>query len=302
MDNMQEKNDKKWAETKQRGSGFGLSIVYFFFRVFGYKGLRFVLFFVVFYYTLTTPKLKKYLKEYYLLATGEFNFFIYYKHIYTFALVLADRLFSKRYLSRYQIDIHNPEILNLEDSGMIFLSSHIGDWTLGGNVWTQENIPINMVMEDITKKSIKSFEKSIKDKKINEMRVIDLSEGQISVALKIAKALQNKEIVAMMADRYLSVSASIPVSFLGREIKINRNPFEVAYNRKVPLAAIFTLRSGTYKYDSFYYTISPFDKGAPKKEAIANAAQKYADLVQIIVKKYPNQWFNHYDFFETQSS
>lgn len=297
MSKMQDTDDKKWIKTKQRGSGVGVFIVYLFFRIFGYLGLYVVLFFVVLYFTITTLKLKKYIKEYYLLNTGKFNFFIYYKHIYTFALVVSDRMFSKRYLSRYQISIHNIKLIDLENNGIIFLSSHIGDWALGGNVLTQKNVPINIVMEEITKKSIQSFEKSIKDEKINEMKIIDLSEGQIAVAFKIAKALQNKEIVAMMADRYLSLPASIPVEFLGKKIRINKNPFEVAYNRKVPLVAIFTLRVGTYKYDSFYYTLTPFDYSMPKKDAISNVAQKYADLMEKIVKKYPNQWFNHYDYF-----
>ena len=206
----------KREKIKQRGSGFGISIVYLFFRMFGYKGLHFILFFVVFYYTLTTPKIKNYLKEYYLLNTGKFNFCIYYKHIYTFALVFADRILSKRFFSKYHVENINTGVIPM-DQGAIFLFSHIGDWTISGRNPIRRKVLINMVMHEVVKKSIKKFSKSIQDETLPTINVIDLQEGPINVAVKIANALQNKEIVGMMADRYLSQEGAQEVVFFGKK-------------------------------------------------------------------------------------
>lgn len=280
----------------QRGNGFGLYIVYLFFRIFGYVGLRIVLGFVVLYFVLTTPTLKKALRRYYLLSTGKFNFAIYYRHLYTFALVFSDRFLSKRFLSRYHIQTHNAHVVNLEN-GSLFLFSHIGDWSMCGLVPTQKNVPINIVMHEVIKESIQEFAKSIEDESLPSMKVIDLSEGAIQVAVKIAKAFQNREIVAMMADRIVHQEGGVSVDFLGQTVRINKNPFEVAFNRNVPMIALFSLREDDYRYNSYYHALSPFDKTLSKEEAISRKAQEYATLLEFYVRHYPDQWFNHYDFF-----
>jgi predicted LPLAT superfamily acyltransferase len=285
----------------QRGNGFGLYIVYLFFRFFGYIGLHLVLGFVVFYFVITTPTLKRYLRHYYLLCTGKFNFFIYYRHIYTFALVFSDRFLSKRFLSRYHIETHNAHVVNLE-KGALFLFSHIGDWSMCGLVPTQKNVPINVVMHEAIKESIQEFAKSITDDSLPQMKVIDLSEGAIQIAIKIAKAFQNREIVAMMADRIVSQESGVDVHFLGRTVRINKNPFEVAYNRDVPMIALFSLRAKDYYYNSYYHALSPFEKTLSKEDSISQKAQEYATLLEHYVREHPDQWFNHYDFFGTETS
>lgn len=286
---------------KQRGSGTGLFIVYLFFRLFGYSGLRFVLFFVVLYFSLTTPSLKRYLREYYLLCTGKFNHKIYYQHLYTFALVFADRFLSKKFPERYHVTAQNEKPYLSDSKGVLFLFSHVGDWSTCGLLPSQRNVPINIVMQEVVKESIQSFEKSIEGESVNKMNVIDLSEGAIAVAVRVAKAFQNGEIVAMMADRFLTKEGSIPVTFFGRKILMNKNPFEVAYNRKVPLIALLSMRESDYHYNAYYYWLTPYDRTLPKEEAIVLAAQEYADILEKVVREHPDQWFNHYDFFAPHS-
>ena len=166
-----------------------------------------------------------------------------------------------------------------------------------GLVTAKKNIPINIVMKEVVKESIQDFSKAIEDPTLPTINVIDLNQGTISVAVQIAKALQNYEIVAMMTDRLLHPEGGVKVTFLGRSIQINKNPFEVAYNRNVPIVAVFSLRMDDYCYNVYYYRLDPFDITLLKEEAIAITAQKYADLLEKMVRDYPDQWFNHYDFF-----
>lgn len=285
---------------KQRGSGAGLFIVYLFFRLFGYLGLRFILFFVVFYFSITTPSIKRYLREYYLLCTGTFNYRIYYQHLFMFALVFADRFLSKKFAKRYSITAKNDKpYLTDASKGVLFLFSHVGDWSTCGLLPSQKNVPINIVMQEAIKESIQGFGKFIEGESANTLNVIDLSEGPIAVAIQVARAFQNGEIVAMMADRFLTKASSVPVTFLGKTILMNKNPFEVAYNRKVPLIALLSLREADYHYNAYYYWLTPYDRTLPKEEAIAQVAQEYAGILEKVVKKHPDQWFNHYDFFAT---
>jgi predicted LPLAT superfamily acyltransferase len=281
---------------KQRGSGVGLYIVYLFFRVFGYLGLRFILYFVVLYFSLTTPSTKRYLREYYLLCTGKFNFFIYYQHLTMFALVFADRFLSKSFIHRYHIRYIN-KTFGVDDisNGAIFLFSHTGDWSMCSLSPSQTQIPINIVMQEAIKESIQQFSDSLQ--KIPKVNTIDISQGGIAVAIAVARALQNGEIVAMMADRILTPQGSIQVTFLGKHVYFNKNPFEVAYNRKTPLVALFSWREGDYHYSARYHWLAPYDMTVSKEEAITLAAQEYANILEKMVKEHPDQWFNHYDYF-----
>jgi predicted LPLAT superfamily acyltransferase len=283
---------------KQRGSGAGLFIVYLFFRFFGYSGLRFILYFVVFYFSLTTPLLKRHLREYYLLCTGKFSAKIYYHHLYTFALVFSDRFLSKKFTERYHIRAKNEKpYLTDVAQGALFLFSHVGDWSTCGLLYSEQNTTINIVMQEAIKESIQGFGKFIEGESASKMQIIDLSEGPVAVAVRVAKAFQNGEIVAMMADRFLAKESSVPVTFLGQKILMNKNPFEVAYNRKVPLIALLSLRESDYHYNAYYYRLTPYNRSIPKEEAIAKAVQEYADILEKAVKEHPDQWFNHYDFF-----
>lgn len=288
---------------KQRGSGTGLYIVYLFFRAFGYWGLHFVLFFVVTYFSLTSPSTKRHLRHYYLLCTGKFTYVTYYRHLYTFALVFADRFLSKKFSSRYHVVAQNEKpYLTDESKGVLFLFSHVGDWSTCGLHPSQKNVTINIVMNEVVKESIQNFGNSLTQEPLNTIRVIDLSQGSIAVAIQVARAFQNGEIVAMMADRFLTVESSINVTFLEQTVRFNKNPFEVAYNRKVPLIALISLRERDYHYSAQYHWLSPYDTTLTKDEAIALVAQEYAALLEKTVREHPDQWFNHYDYFGDPSS
>lgn len=216
-----------------------------------------------------------------------------------FALVFADRFLSKKFTQRYQVSAKNEKpYLADATKGVLFLFSHVGDWSTCGLLPSERNVPINIVMQEAIKESIQGFGKFIEGESANTMRVIDLSEGAIAVAIQVARAFQNGEIVAMMADRFLTKEGSVPVTFLGRKILMNKNPFEVAYNRKVPLIALLSLRECDYHYNAHYYWLTPYDTTIPKEEAIAEAAQEYANILEKVVREHPDQWFNHYDFFE----
>lgn len=288
---------------KHRGNGAGLFIVYLFFRLFGYKGLRFILFFIVIYFSLTTPALKRNLREYYLLCTNKFTYIIYYQHLFMFALVLSDRFLSRKFPSRYSVVAKNsnPKLADMA-KGALFLFSHVGDWSTCGLLASEKNIPINIVMQEANKESIQNFEKYIGDESVNRMKIIDLSEGPIAVAIRIANAFQKAEIIAMMADRFLTKQGSVPVTFFGKTLLINKNPFEVAYNRKVPLIALLSLRKSDYHYDAYYYSLTAYDSNLSKEYAILKAAQEYANILEKALKDNPNQWFNHYDFFGSETA
>lgn len=101
-----------------------------------------------------------------------------------------------------------------------------------------------------------------------------------------------------MVDRLVDSTKFVEVDFLNSITKFNRNPFEIAYNRGVPMVGVTVIRTGDKKYKLFFSDPIEIDKTIKKQEAIAIMANQYAKYLENIVKEYPKQWFNFYKFWE----
>ncbi len=77
---------------------------------------------------------------------------------------------------------------------------------MGGVGQVHANVPltkntINIVMQEVLLDGIKSIENSI-EKQNHQVKIIDLNEGGgVASSIKIANALMDNQVVAMMADR-----------------------------------------------------------------------------------------------------
>ena len=106
----------------------------------------------------------------------------------------------------------------------------------------------------------------------------------------------------MTGDRLWSASQrSVAVSFLGCEARIPEAPFQFALLSGAPLIVFFVNRIGSGRY---HCTIFPpyAVVAASRKErgvAICQAAQHYADLLEVMVRQYPFEWYHFERFLET---
>jgi predicted LPLAT superfamily acyltransferase len=100
-----------------------------------------------------------------------------------------------------------------------------------------------------------------------------------------------------MGDRAANEKSELEVSFLGEEARFNKNPFQIAYKVKKPIVAYFIVFSAmkTYKVE---YLVIELDQTLQAEDAVRKAMIQYVEKYEEIVKKYPQQWFNFYDFWE----
>ena len=79
-------------------------------------------------------------------------------------------------------------------------------------------------------------------------------------------------------------------------------PFILAASREVPLLCTFVMKESLKTYHVYVrelkFDASLQDKG-PRVRAAA-LAQALADCLTEIVRKYPHQWFNYYDFWNEE--
>jgi len=276
---------------KQYGSALGHKLILSIYNILGYRVSLFILNFIAFYYALFTPSVRQSLKSYYEHLGIELTFFRYFLHIRSFAKSIFDRFVSRIREDELTFKRENREdFLSLKDGGIVLLS-HIGGWATAANSLKVDMPQVHIVMMESQKEKIKRLEREKKRQNEQHVNIIDLSEGPISANIQIANALMNKEIVAMMADRVIDKKNSIEVEFLNDKVLINKNPFEIASRFNKKIVATFSVNDGVNSYKLIFKALNTENK---KTQDIA---QEYMNIVEQIVKKYPNQWYNFYDFF-----
>jgi predicted LPLAT superfamily acyltransferase len=107
----------------------------------------------------------------------------------------------------------------------------------------------------------------------------------------------NEEVVTIMADRASNAKAEMEVLFLNKKAKFNKNPFQIAYKTDKPIVAYFIIFTGIQHY-KVEYIIIDMDRSKAEDEAVREALIQYVKKFEEIIKQYPNQWFNFYDFWE----
>ena len=284
---------------KQRGSDIGYKLILATYKIIGYQGAKVIIWFVSLFYATITKKEREAMRDYYQRVGVSYSFWYYFSHINQFALSIFDRFVTKLDPDIFEIDRTNRDKFlqkNKRESRIVALA-HLGNWANTFVAFRYENHTINIITNEKLKKSIANYEKSLKYQHSSSVKTINLQEG-LNATLQIVGAFKRGEDVAIMVDRLVDTNKFVEVDFLNSITKFNRNPFEIAYNRGVPIIGVTVIRTGDKKYKLFFSDPIIVNKSIKKEKAIAIMANQYAKYLENIVKEYPKQWFNFYKFWE----
>lgn len=282
-------------QTKQRGSGWSIKLVFNLYRLFGYKFIYYLMYPVTLFYFFVSANVKSSLKIYYKHLGIPFTNSLYYEHLRIFAVTMVDRFITKVDPQSYEFIYDDSETpLEIFKNATILVQSHFGGWASSSNVSRTSNT-INIVMQEALMDSIKSIEESLEIK--SNISIIDLNKGPIAVSIAIANALMEDEVVGMMGDRASNDKANMRIEFLGASAKFNKNPFQIAYKMDKPILIYFVLYIGMQKYKIEYVQIT-MNQNRTESEALNEALSLYVEKYEDVIKRYPNQWLNFFDFWK----
>ncbi len=114
----------------------------------------------------------------------------------------------------------------------------------------------------------------------------------MSHIFEINAALARNELVCFTGDRYFEGVKSLTEKLLGEEAKFPAGPFLIASRLKVPVVFVYVMKEPNLHYHLYTREakVSHRDEKALLKE--------YTESVESMVKKYPLQWFNYFDFWD----
>lgn len=221
-----------------------------------------------------------------------------YVNLVLFSQVVIDRfaLFAGK---RMKLHVENYDLfkdLASKEPGFVMLSAHVGCYEMAGYELVSDHKPFNALVFAGEKESVmKGREKLFKHSRIHMIPV----KKDMSHLFEIDRALADGEIMSIPADRFLGSRKTVTVNLLGTEAQLPSGPFSVAAMRGLDVIAVNMMKTSVTGYTAYVAALS-YDKDAPRKQQIQQLANGYAHELDCVLKKYPEQWYNYFDFWKEQ--
>jgi predicted LPLAT superfamily acyltransferase len=221
-----------------------------------------------------------------------------FTHLLAFADVLLDRacLFSGvggKFAFTFDGEEHIRTAL-AAGRGVILVSAHMGNWEAAGSLLRARvsgNFSVAMVRAEANR-----LNAYLDKTQGSGLTVIALDDPDGS--LQILAALRRGEAVAMHGDRFLPGARTRRLDFLGGTAAFPEGPFHLAALAGAPIITCFALRLGCRRYTFRAFPPETLAAGrAQRDQAVAQALKHYAARVEAVVREYPGQWFNFYNFW-----
>jgi KDO2-lipid IV(A) lauroyltransferase len=135
-------------------------------------------------------------------------------------------------------------------------------------------------------------------KGIRELYIKGGGEDPFST-IELVKALRNNEIVAMLGDRQDSPN-TIDVDFFGRRTRFPMGVAMLAMMAGSPVLPVFVVMEKGRKYRGIIEKPIYFDGGerGKRERVIREGMQEIARVFEDYIRRYPDQWYNFYSYWE----
>ena len=225
-------------------------------------------------------------------------FFDVYLNHFRFGQIILDR-FAFYGGRRFKLIVEGNErfmAMAREPQGFMQLGAHVGNFELAGYMLTQDSKPINAlvfggetgtVMENRTR----VFEHQ-------NLRLILTGDGMDHI-FELNRALADGEIVSMHGDRVFGSQKTVQATVLDAPALLPLGPFLLAATREVPVFCTFVMKETVNTYHIFVRLLDiDASQATSVRKRAAALAQAFADNLSDIVRRYPHQWLNYYEFWQ----
>lgn len=212
-----------------------------------------------------------------------------------FSQIVIDR-FAVFAGKRFKVEIEGYEqFLRLEkqEKGFLIFSSHVGCYEVAGYTLTSKLKRFNALVYGGEKAFIMEGRQEVLG--LHNIRMVPVRDDMTHLFL-INEAIDNNEIVSMPADRIVGSAKSIASCFMGATARFPLGPLSIATIKGLDALAVNVVKVASKHYKVFVAPLS-YDKQAPRREQMQQLSNSYVAELETVVRQYPLQWFNFYDFW-----
>lgn len=214
-----------------------------------------------------------------------------------FGQVVIDR-FAMYAGKRFQVDLEGYEHfqrLAARDEGFVQLSSHVGNYELAGYTLVSDRKPFNALVFFGEKASVMDNRNKMFDR--THINMIPVG-NDMSHLFEMNRVLSDGEILSMPADRFVGSQKAVVLPFLGQDARFPSGPFVAATTRGTDVIAVNVMKTALRRY-KIYVTPLSYDENASRDDRVRQLAVCYVAELERIVRLYPTQWYNYYEFWQS---
>lgn len=213
-----------------------------------------------------------------------------------FSQIIVDR-FAAYSGKHFTFEVEGADIMRKfesKDEGFVIISSHVGNYELAGYSMVAKKKRFNtLVFANETQTVMENRNRALAK---TNMRMIPIKEDMSHIFL-MNNALSAGEVVSMPGDRMFGSKKFADCLFFGDKAKFPIGAYALALQREVGIIAMFVMKQSALKYKIIIKEIPLPDNNSTIKARMNLLAQEYACCLESIVREYPVQWFNYYDFW-----
>ena len=221
-------------------------------------------------------------------------FFSVYRNYCRFSQVILDRfyMFSG---GKFDMEVENYHLYQeLADGepGFMILSAHVGCYELAGYTLVATKKRFNaLAFGEEAEAIVENRERLFKDTNI---RIIPVKDD-LSHLFALNDALDNGESVSFPSDRLLGKQRTVECEFLGAPARFPMGPFALAAQRDLPVLTVNVMKTSAKRYKVFVNRLQK--EGEKRDERIKGYVRQYVGHLEEVLRLYPEQWFNYYEFW-----
>ncbi len=285
---------------KSKGTLLGYKIFVFCIKKLGIRAAYAVLVFVSFYYLIFSGNSNRNLWYY---LNKRLNYSVVkscwamYKSYFTFGKTIIDKTaISAGLRKKFTYEFDGIDLLRAviaQKKGGILISAHVGNFEIAEYFLAdlEFDSPINLVTTDQEHSHIKAYLQSVTRR--SSIKFIIVKED-LSHVFEINNALNNNELICFTGDRYFEGSKVLTEELLGEKAIFPSGPFLIASRMQVPVVFVYVMKEPRLHYHLFAR------EARVKHRDAQGLLKEYCQSVESILKKYPLQWFNYFDFWNVK--
>ena len=223
------------------------------------------------------------------------SFLHVYKNEFEFGKVVLDR-FAAFAGKKFDMDVPRMDLfqeLCAGEEGFVQLSSHVGNYEMVGYSLISPKRINALVFSGETATVMQNRALLFGE---TNVQMVPVSED-LSHIFALNNALADGEIASLPGDRVFGSQKTVECRFFGAPAPFPAGPFTLAVQRNVPILCVFVMKEGRRAYKVLLEML-PEPEGMTKAERIQALADAYARTLEAVVRQYPDQWYNFYDFWK----
>ncbi len=225
-----------------------------------------------------------------------------YKNYITFGKVVLDKFaLLAGNAKQFSITVENIDTFTeatCKPEGAFVISAHVGNFELAAHCLHQDKKQFySLIYNGESQAILERREKTLSKFNMNHISVTN----DMSHLFAIKNAIETGDMVIIHGDRLFGSPKYFLADFLGKPAKFPIGAFRIAAQLEAPIYVVFIMKDKGLSYQGYVHKLEyPTEEYSSIKKAEYMGKQFVASLEDLL-KKYPEQWFNYYDFWEELS-